>query len=364
MSQEPRVGVVAYGHTNDGEAIDLFTLSNGRGIEVEILNFGGIVRAIRVPDREGRIDDVVLGFDSLDGYLGQHPYFGAIIGRFGNRIAGGRFQLGGQDYVLACNDGAHHLHGGVRGFDRVCWSAETLLTEAGPSLVFRHTSPDGDEGYPGTLACEVQYSLTTAGEFRIDYAATTDEATVLNLTHHSYFNLTGRRDADILSHEIRVFADEFLPVALGLIPTGERRSVIGTPFDLRESVAVRERMSGEDPQLTMGRGYDHNFILRGWTPGSSTLLAAARVTEPLSGRVLEVHTTEPGLQVYAGGALDGTLAGKGGGPYRRHAGLCLETQHFPDSPNHPEFPSVRLDPGSTYRSATVYRFSTTPSAAG
>ena len=338
----------------------LFTLKNRAGLTVEVTNYGGIVTALRVPDREGRIDDIVLGFDSVDEYLGPHPYFGGIIGRYANRIAGGRFRLEGREHVLACNDGSNHLHGGARGFDRVFWNAAPRSPGDGSSLVLRRTSEDGEEGYAGALTCEVTYTLTEANEFRIDYAATTDRPTIVNLTQHSYFNLAGRKRGDVLDHRLFIDADAFLPVDEGLIPTGETRPVIRTPFDFREPRPIGQRINAADPQLARGKGYDHNFCLnrRGLAPSVPRL--AARVVEPRTGRVMEIITTEPGLQVYAGGALDGSITGKGARVYARHAGLCLETQHFPDSPNQTAFPSVRLDPGQAYRSITLYRFSTTP----
>ena len=339
---------------------DLFTLRNSTGLEIEITNYGGIVTALRVPDREGAIDDIVLGFDTIDPYFGPHPYFGGIIGRYANRIARGRFRLEGREHVLSCNNGENHLHGGSRGFDRVFWNATPRSSGDGSSLVLRRTSEDGEEGYPGTLTCEVAYTLTDANEFRIDYAATTDRPTIVNLTHHSYFNLAGLKGSDVLGHELFVDARTFLPVDETLIPTGETRPVMGTPFDFREPRAIGARIRSADLQLVRGKGYDHNFCLnRGgahpWTPA-----LAAFVFEPGSGRAVEISTTEPGLQVYAGGALDGSIVGKGGRAYGRHAGLCLETQHFPDSPNQPAFPGARLDPGEIHRSVTIYRFSTAP----
>lgn len=339
---------------------DLFTLKNRAGLTIEVTNYGGIVTALRVPDREGRLDDIALGFDTLDEYLGPHPYFGGIIGRYGNRIARGRFLLDGREHVLACNDGPNHLHGGARGFDRVFWSAAPRKPGDGSPLVLRRTSADGEEGYPGALTCEITYALTDANEFRIDYAATTDRPTIVNLTHHSYFNLAGRTRSDVLDHRLFVDADTFLPVDEALIPTGERRPVLRTPFDFREPRPIGQRIAAADPQLAIGKGYDHNFCLNRRGPDSSLPRLAARVVEPRTGRVMEILTTEPGLQVYAGGALEGSIVGKGGRAYSRHAGLCLETQHFPDSPNQTAFPSVRLDPGQAYRSVTLYRFSTTP----
>lgn len=343
---------------NEGLRPKLFTLTNRAGLSVGISNFGGIVAALCVPDRDGRVDDVVLGFDRLDEYLGPHPYFGGIIGRFANRIAGGRFELDGREHVLARNDGPNHLHGGGTGFDRMFWRVEPRGFSGGSSLALSRTSGNGEEGYPGALDCEVTYTLTDANEFRIDYAATTDQPTVLNLTHHSYFNLAARRCDHVLDHGLTIDADAFLPVDENLIPTGEARPVIGTAFDFREPRPIGERIHAADPQLARGKGYDHNFCLTRRDPDPSGPRFAARLAEPLTGRVMEILTTEPGLQVYAGGALDGSMVGKGGRVYHRHAGLCLETQHFPDSPNRRAFPTVRLDPGQVYRSITVYRFST------
>lgn len=338
---------------------ELFNLQNSSGMGIEIMDHGGTVKALRVPNRAGEVDDVVLGFDTVDEYLGPHPYFGGIIGRYGNRIAGGRFRLDGREHVLACNDGPNHLHGGARGFDRVRWRAEPKRAVLGPSLVLRHTSVDGEEGYPGTLDCEVTYTLTEANEFRIDYVATTDRPTVLNLTHHSYFNLAGGPGGDVLGHELFVDADAFTPVDETLVPTGEILPVEETAFDLRQPAPIGLRVNQPEEQIVRGRGYDHNFVLNR-AEGASTPRLAARLAEPRSGRVMEVWTTEPGLQVYAGGGLDGSIAGKGGRAYGRHEGLCLETQHFPDSPNQPGFPSVRLDAGRVFTSVTIYRFLTAP----
>lgn len=333
-------------------AAQVFTLGNRRGLRATITNYGGIVMALHVPDREGRLEDVVLGFDALQTYFGPHPFFGALIGRYANRIAQGRFRLDDRDYVLARNDGTNHLHGGPRGFDKVVWDAEPAGTNAEPALRLQHRSGDGEEGYPGTLTATVTYTITENDELRIDYRAFTDRATVVNLTHHSYFNLSGR--GDVLSHELFIDADRYTPVDEGLIPTGELRAVPGTPFDFREPRPIGARVHDDDPQLRLAGGYDHNFVL---TPASAGLRLAARVFEPRSGRVMEVLTTEPGLQLYTGNGLDGSLIGKQGTPIGRYAGLCLETQHFPDSPNQPAFPSPRLDPGAEYSSQTVYRFS-------
>jgi aldose 1-epimerase len=344
----------AIGKTAAGEAVDLYTLRNAKGLSVDIANYGGIVVSLRTPDRNNRINDIVLGFDTLDGYLGDHPYFGAIIGRYGNRIAKGRFSLDGQEYSLARNNGENHLHGGIRGFDKVVWTAR--LNPASNSLELSYLSKDGEEGYPGNLSVKVTYTLTENDELKIDYDATTDKTTVVNLTNHSYFDLRGQESqGDISGHRIMIAADRFTPVDSGLIPTGELRPVEGTPFDFRQPRAIGERISADDEQIRIGKGYDHNFVLNS---NGGTLALAARVTEPDTGRVMEVYTTEPGVQFYTGNFLDGSIIGKGGKRYAHRSGFCLETQHFPDSPNHPNFPPVILKPGSRYRTTTVYGFST------
>ena len=342
-----------FGKTADGQAVDLYTLTNPNGLEAAITNYGGIVVRLKTPDRNGQLADVVLGFDTLDDYLKGHPYFGAIIGRYGNRIAKGRFQLNGVEYKLAVNNGENHLHGGLKGFDKVVWNARDVSTAEAPALELTYTSKDGEEGYPGTLHVTVVYTLTPANELKIDYAATTDKDTIVNLTNHSYFNLAGQGEGDILGHELMINASRFTPVDAGLIPTGELRSVEGTPFDFRKPVAIGARINQDDQQLKYGNGYDHNFVLDRTGDG---LVLAARVTEPKSGRVMEVYTTEPGIQFYSGNFLDGSNKGKGGKIYRRRYGFCLETQHFPDSPNKPNFPSTALRPGAKYQSTTVYRF--------
>ena len=338
--------------------LELFALTNSSGTEIEVMNHGATVTALRVRDRDGKLDDVVLGFDDPLRYLEPHPYFGGIVGRFGNRIARGRFRLDGEEHVLSCNNGPHHLHGGVVGFDRKIWTVEPKSTTGGKALVLRRTSAHAEEGYPGTLACEVTFTLTEADEFRIDYLATTDRPTVLNLTHHSYFNLAGGAGEDVLGHELLLEAEAFTPVNESLIPTGEVRGVEGTPFDFLSSASIGAALKASDPQLAVGRGFDHNFVLKPEADPAVPRLAA-RLHEPRSGRVMDILTTEPGLQLYTGGALDGSLVGKKGRRYGRHAGLCLETQHFPDSPNQPAFPSARLDPGQVFRSVTIHRFSTT-----
>src|SRR5439155_1449055 len=337
------------------------------GMEARVLDYGGIVVSVRVPDRHGRFDDVVLGYDSLADYLRSSPYFGAIIGRYGNRIAGGRFTLDGKTYTLAKNNGPNHLHGGLKGFDKVVWDAAPFQGADSVGLVFRYTSPDGEEGYPGTVRATVTYTLTDRNELIFDYHATTDRATLVNLTQHSYFNLAGDGKGDILGHVVTLDADRFTPVDSTLIPTGEIRSVGGTPFDFRTPTPTGARIDQDDEQLRYGRGYDHNFVLNkggtgtGGTGGEGAALTlAARVYEPGSGRVMEIHTTEPGLQFYSGNFLDGTLRGKQGVVYRHRYGFAMETQHLPDSPNKPNFPSTTLRPGAQYRLRTVHKFDVDP----
>jgi aldose 1-epimerase len=305
-----------------------------------------------MPDKAGRFDDIVLGFDNLDGYLQTPPppYFGATIGRYGNRIAFGQFTLDGKTFTLAKNNGANSLHGGKIGFDKVIWTAKP---GGGASVAMTYLSKDGEEGYPGNLTATVKYTLTDNNELRIEYSATTDKDTVVNLTNHSYFNLAGQGEGDILKHVVMIDADRFTPVDKGLIPTGELKPVDGTPFDFRKPTPIGERIDAKDPQIALGPGYDHNFVL-------NHAGLAARVTEPKTGRVMEVVTTEPGLQFYTSNFLDGTLKGVGGKVYPRRSAFCMETQHFPDSPNHPAFPSTTLKPGETYHSETVYRFSVQP----
>jgi len=347
----------AFGRTPDGQAVELFTLTNARGTEVRATNYGGIIVSLRVPDRAGRPGDVVLGYESLDGYLKATPYFGAIVGRYGNRIAKGAFTLDGHTYRLVTNNGPNHLHGGTRGFDKVVWKADPFEGAAGVGVVLSYTSPDGEEGYPGNLNARVTYTLTDRNELAFEYVATTDKATPVNLTQHSYFNLAGEGTRDVLDHQLTIDADRFTPVDATLIPTGVLAPVAGTPFDFRKPAAIGARIGQKDEQLVFGGGYDHNFVLNRKGPGPVRVI---RVAEPTTGRVMEVSTTEPGVQFYTGNFLDGSITGKGGHVYRRRYGLCLETQHFPDSPNHPSFPSTILRPGEEYRSKTVLAFSTTP----
>lgn len=354
----PTAGIVKkpFGHLPGGRHVDLYLLTNGSGMRASITSYGGIVTSLTAPDRDGRFSDVVLGFDDLDGYLAGHPYFGAIIGRYGNRIANGTFTLDGQTYTLAQNNNGNHLHGGVTGFDKALWSAQPRSTPEGPQLRLTHVSEDGEEGYPGRLETTVDYTLTHDDELRIDYRATTDKPTHINLSNHSYFNLAGQGRGDILNHEVLINADHFTPVDDGLIPTGAIRGVEGTPMDFRQPVAIGKRIDDNDEQLRFGSGYDHNWVLNREDPNLSL---AARVFEATTGRVMEVQTREPGIQFYTANFLDGTLRGKEGRRYGRHCALCLETQQFPDSPNRPEFPTTVLRPGEVYETTTIYRFSTT-----
>ncbi len=344
----------AFGKTADGRQVDLYTLTNNNGVEVSIMTWGGAVVSLKTPDRTGKLDDVVLGFDNFDTYLKPPPYFGSIIGRYGNRIGGARFKIGAAEYKLPANDGPNTLHGGATGFDKVLWTARDVSDAQAPRLELTYVSKDGDEGFPGNLSTSVVYSLTADNELRIDYSATTDKETVVNLTNHSYFNLSGTAAGDVLGHELTVYAEKFTPVDKTLIPTGELRNVEGTPFDFRKPTPIGARINQDEEQLKLGRGYDHNFVL---TSGGGALAPAARVYDPKSGRVMEVLTTEPGIQFYTGNFLDGTFTGKGGKVYSVRTGLCLETQHFPDSPNKPQFPSTLLKPGAKYQTTTVYKFS-------
>jgi aldose 1-epimerase len=343
------VTLSSFGKLTDGRSVDCFTLTNANGLVAKIINYGTIITELHVPDRKGQLADIVLGFDQFEPYLKGHPYFGCTVGRVANRIAKGRFTLNGQTYTLAVNNGPNHLHGGLKGFDKVLWQA---APQAKAAVQFSYSSPDGEEGYPGRLQVTVLMTLTDANELRLDYSAVTDKPTPVNLSNHSYFNLAG--SGDVLGHEIMIAADNFTPPDPTLIPTGEIKPVQGTPLDFRKPAALGARISqiGGDPP-----GFDHNYVING---GGKTLAQAARVSEPKSGRVMEVRTTEPGVQLYTGNYLDGSLVGKRGAVYRRHSGLCLETQHFPDSVNQPKFPSVILQPGQVYRQTTVHQFSVSP----
>jgi len=340
-----------FGTTKRGEDVDIYALKNDNGCEARITNYGGILVSLKVPDRSGQLGDVVLGYETLNEYIENNPFFGAIVGRYGNRIAKGRFRLGDETYTLATNNGENHLHGGVLGFDKVVWDVKEIREAERVGLELTYLSKDGEEGYPGNLSTTVRYLWTNDNEFQIDYAATTDRQTVVNLTHHSYFNLAGK--GDILGHELMIDAGQFTPVDEGLIPTGELRGVRGTPMDFTKPTAVGARIDQEDEQLKFGLGYDHNWVLNGY---DGSLRMVARVYEPATGRVMEVHTTEPGVQFYTGNFLDG-MTGKNGTAYHKRYGLCLETQHFPDSPNKPDFPSTVLKPGDKYVSTTIYAFS-------
>ena len=341
----------AFGKTADGQPVELYTLTNMNGIEVRAITYGGIITSLKVPDRSGRVDDVVLGFDTLEGYIRDHPYFGAIVGRYANRIAKGRFTLEGRTYTLATNNGPNHLHGGKKGFDKAVWNAAPVPGQS--AVAFTRLSPDGEEGYPGNLTVRVTYTLTDKNELAVDYHATTDKATPVNLSHHSYFNLAGDGAGDILRHELTINADRYTPVDAALIPTGAIAPVQGTPFDFRKPTVIGARIDQPNEQLKHGKGYDHNWVLTG---RGARLQPAARLSDPASGRTLDIATTEPGMQFYSGNFLDGTLTGKAGHVYKQRAGLCLETQHFPDSPNQPKFPSTILKPGEEYRSKTVFTF--------
>jgi aldose 1-epimerase len=337
-----------FGKTRDGVKVRIFTLTNAKGVEATITTYGGRVVSLKVPDKQGAMGDVVFGFDSLDGYLNENPYFGALIGRYGNRIGHAQFTLDGVLYKVPKNDGDNSLHGGTRGFDKVVWTPREL-PDGGLELTY--LSKDGEEGYPGNCKVTVVYHLTDSNELKIDYAATTDKDTVVNLTNHSYFNLKG--SGDILGNRLTLNADRFTPVDSGLIPTGELRPVAGTPFDFRKPTVIGARIEQNDEQLKLGKGYDHNWVLN---KKGSELSLAARVEEPTSGRVMEVWTTQPGIQFYTGNFLDGTIKGKGGKVDARRSALCLETQHFPDSPNKPKFPSSVLKPGMDFKSTTVFKF--------
>jgi aldose 1-epimerase len=345
----------SFGTTHDGKPVEVYTLTNTHGIQVRVMTYGGVVLSIQTPDRKGHLADVTLGFDTLGGYLDKNPYFGALVGRYANRIGKARFTLGGREYTLAQNDGPNSLHGGLKGFDKVVWQAQSFQKSAEVGVILKYTSVDGEEGYPGTVHATVTYTLDDKNEFILDYQATTDKPTPINLTNHTYFNLAGEGNGDILAHEMLINADHFTPVNATLIPTGKITSVKGTPLDFIQPTAIGARINDKYEQLVLGKGYDHNFVINRQGPG---LVLAARVYEPTSGRVLEVDTTEPGVQFYTGNFLDGTPAGKHGHISHARDAFCLETQHYPDSPNQPNFPSTILKPGQTFHSTTVWRFST------
>jgi aldose 1-epimerase len=350
--QKGQIIVKPFGQTQDGSPVTLYTLRNVKGAEAGICNYGGLVIFLKVPDRKGHLGDVVLGYDELPGYLKETPYFGALIGRYGNRIAKGKFTLDGKEYTLATNNGPNALHGGLKGFDKVVWEPSIKASPEGPSLELKYVSKDGEEGYPGTLSVTAVYTLTEDNALKVEFTATTDKDTIVNLTHHSYFNLAGK--GDILNHEVMMPADKFTPVDSTLIPTGELKPVQGTPFDFRTPTTIGARISQDDEQLKFGGGYDHNWVF-GKPIGQLGLMA--RVYEPTTGRVMEVWSTEPGLQFYSGNFLDGKIKGKGGWVYQFRNGFCMEPQHYPDSPNHANFPSVVLKPGEVYRNTIIYKFS-------
>jgi aldose 1-epimerase len=349
----PYITQQPFGAAPDGTPIDVLTLRNANGMEVRLMTYGAIVLSLRVPDRDGQVDDVVLGFDTAEEYFTQSPYFGAIVGRYANRIANASFTLGDETYNLTVNDGANHLHGGTQGWDKVVWRSEPFQNADGVGTVLSHTSPDGDQGYPGTVEAKVTYWLRADNSLVIDFQATTDKPTVINLAQHSYFNLGGSKTTDILGPQLMIPADSYTPTDATLIPTGAIVPVEGTAFDFRTPHAIGERINGTDPQLVNGKGYDHNWVLNRIS-GEAALVA--RVVEPVTGRTLEVESTEPGLQFYAGNFLDGTLTGKGGRVYPHRSGVCLEPPHYPDSPNQTTVPSAELRPGEEYVSRTVLRF--------
>lgn len=343
-----------FGRLPDDTPVEVFTLCNCHGLELRVITYGAIIVSLVVPDRTGAMDDVVLGHDTLDGYVKRNwPYFGAVLGRYGNRIANGQFQVDGRTYAVATNDGPNHLHGGIRGFDKVMWEGEAQTADHSVGVALSRTSPDGEEGYPGTLVTRITYTLTDRNELIVDYHATTDKPTIVNLTQHSYFNLAGQGARDILEHELQINADCYIPVDTALIPTGEIAPVAGTPFDFRTPTSIGARIAADADQIRHAGGYDHTFVLR---DRRETLRDAARVIEPVTGRTLDVATTEPGVQFYAGNVLNGAVSGKAGRSYGQRSGFCLETQHFPDSPNQPGFPSTIVRPDEEYRSRTVFTF--------
>ena len=349
-----KIDKIQFGETMDGTGVDQFILSNNNGMEVRIITYGGIITSWTAPDKNGDYKDIVLGYNTLAEYEAETPYFGALIGRYGNRIAKGKFSLDNQEYTLAVNNGVNHLHGGLKGFDKVVWDAKTIVSDATVSLELSYLSKDMEEGYPGNLETKVTYTLNNKDELSVNYEATTDKPTIVNLTQHSYFNLTADFNQDILGHELVINADSFLPVDNTLIPTGEFRDVTGTPFDFKTSKAIGIHIDNENIQLKNGLGYDHCWVLNDQNTGVRFVASAY---EPVSGRLLEVFSDEPGIQFYSGNFLDGTLPSKNNGVYQHRTGFCLETQHYPDTPNQKNFPSVRLNPGEKYNSKTVFRLS-------
>jgi len=344
-----------FGKTPEGKAVDLYTLRNAKGAEARIMTYGGIVQSLAMPDRNGQMADIVLGCDDLAGYLKGTPYFGALIGRYGNRISGAKFTLEGKTYTLAANNNGNSLHGGLKGFDKVIWTAKPSVGEQGPQLLLTYFSKDGEEGFPGNLEVTAIYTLTDHNELKVEFTAQTDQPTICNLTHHSYFNLAGQGKGTILDHVVYINADKTTTVDKALIPTGEIADVTGTPFDFRTPIAIGARINDPNPVLQFGPGYDHNWVIN---KPLGKLGLQARVVEPASGRVMEVWSNEPGLQFYVGNFLDGTIKGKGGVLYQQRTGFCMEPQHFPDSPNQANFPATELKPGQKYRNVIIYKFST------
>ena len=354
QAQQVNITKEPFGTTKDGTEVNLYTLTNDNGCQVKITNYGGILVSLTVPDKDGNLGDVLLGYDSVEKYIENNsPYFGALIGRYGNRIGKGTFELDGKTYTLATNNGENHLHGGDVGFDKVLWDAKEISEKGNPGLELTYLSKDGEEGYPGNLTVTVKYIWTNDNELKIEYTANTDKPTVVNLTSHGYFNLAGK--GDILNHELMINADEMTPVDSGLIPTGEVTDVAGTPFDFRTLKRIGKDIDADDQQIEYGPGYDHNFVLN---KKFGKMSLAAEVYDPSTGRDMEVWTTEPSLQFYSGNFLDGTITGKGGWVYQKHAALCLESQHNPDSPNKDDWPTTTLRPKQTYKTTTIYKFST------
>lgn len=352
METSPRLTKGPFGRTADGQVIELITLRNAKKTEIRFITYGGIVLSIKTADRDGALDDITLGYDTAEPYFKNSTYFGAIIGRYANRIAKAKFSLDGATYSLPANNGVNSLHGG-KGWDQALWAVDEFQRADGVGAVLTLTSPDGDQGYPGAVKAKVTYTLTEANEFKVSYEATTSKTTVINLTQHTYFNLAGSKANDILGHIMMINADRYTPVDDTLIPTGELAKVDGTPFDFRKETVIGERINAKDQQIERGKGYDHNWVLNRTGAG---LEHAAHVIDPITGRMLEITTTEPGIQFYSGNFLDGTIKGKGGKTYVHRGGFCLETQHYPDSPNQPSFPTTTLKPGETYRSETVFKF--------
>ncbi|MDH6449839.1 aldose 1-epimerase [Streptomyces sp. SAI-149] len=353
MGGEERPVKTLFGRLADGTEVDRWSLENG-GTRLKVLSYGGVVQSLEIPDREGRYANVTAGFDNIEDYVARTPYFGALIGRYGNRIAKGRFTLDGKSHQLSVNDGVNSLHGGTQGFDKRVWDVEPFTKGSDVGLHLYRTSVDGEMGYPGTLEVKVTYTLTRHGDWRIDYEATTDKATVVNLTSHVYWNLGGEGTGTIEDHELRIAASRYTPTDSGLIPTGEPAEVAGTPFDFRKGKAIGRDIRTGHPQLVIAKGFDHNWVLDKGITAEPEHVASLR--DPHSGRTLKIATTEPGLQFYSGNFLDGTLVGPSGHTYRQGDALCLETQHFPDSPNHPSFPSTVLRPGQQHRTTTIHTF--------